>query len=445
MNDLLDPNDVLPNTLYAQRYIVTEQPGGRKHPVQALLGMMRADHWEAFRDEGMDYWSYPNANLVYADDGQHGPRYRDEGNICYRPATILPVRAPDAEMYGLLPQEVDQWTDNWTGYLGVETIPEICNPDDGFLVSANHLPIGGWWGHYGIGGTGETYRSWHIKDALQQQLDEGKISPRQNEAFHRDSQQIITDSLLSAAQWFEQNSRYVFTEEAKRSMDVLEKWNGEWRLDVPEFRLVAWESAGSNPIYRNFGQRLGQTYGGRPASIVLFFKRFNKDPESALNVTDRNGEHVNVQRAAFMYLNDTLTDLWNEATDGADPKACSESPARCLLPNTTEATVKYGTFLGTFKEWPMGPTYDLEVDHYGATHLDTVWSAQANSYSQAVQLGEPDETKTLVAPGNANNPDSPYFDNTLDDWIDGQHYATPMSQELVERSALEVRKLVYGQ
>ena len=115
----------------------------------------------------------------------------------------------------------------------------------------------------------------------------------------------------------------------------------------------------------------------------------------------------------------------------------------CLLPNQTLRTVKYGTYLTTFGDWPLGDHYNLEVEVNGAFGLDTVWSIEGNTYAQAVQLGNPDATQTIVGVGNADDPGSPYFDNTLEDWADGELYDTPFSQTLVEANALDSKSLYY--
>jgi len=48
-----------------------------------------------------------------------------------------------------------------------------------------------------------------------------------------------------------------------------------------------------------------------------------------------------------------------------------------------------------------------------------------------------------VAGGNSLNPDSPYFDNTVDEWVNGQHYSTPMDRRRIEATALEKTDLWY--
>ena len=450
VNELLPADQIEPNKLYAQRYIITEFLPGRSHPVEGLLGMMRADHWQAFRNEGLYHWSYPNANLVYADDGRMGPAPRATGNICYRPATMLPVRSANAPMYGLLPQDVQNWSDNWTGYLGIETIPEICNPDKGFLVSANHLPVGSWWGYYGLGGSGESARSFHIKHKVRELIAAGPISPRVNEALHRDAGVSKAWSFRDVSNYFAQHPDYAqdFSVHATLALEILNAWNGEARQDVREYRLLSWEDpeavgyTKSRPIDKFFWKNLKDIYGNRGSSIILFMKRFADSPDSALRVEDTDGARVDLHENAFKWVHTALKRYWNEATGLANPNTCVDDPVECLKSNETNYRVLFGTY-GTFKEWPLGTDHDFDVELLGAKSLATIWSIQGNIYSAAVQLGNPNATMTQVSVGNSDDPESPYFNNTVEEWADGQHRRTPMKQTLVEAQALEIYDLVY--
>jgi len=446
VNDLLNSEWIDDTKWYAQRYIITVKTADRVHPVQGLLGIMRADHWDTFRDNGINYWSYPNANLLYADDGTRGPVRRAEGNICYRPATVVPIRSDNASLYGVLPQDVAGADDLWTGYMGVETIPEICNPNKGFLVSANHLPIGSWWGHYGIGGSGDTNRSWHIKKDLQAMIDNGPIDPAANEAYHRDDRESHILAFREVAHWYEARPEFgSFNKRAQFALQILNQWSGISRLDEPEYRIIAWENPPmkARPVASEFSRNMKEAYGTRDSGLMLFLKRFTVDPESAFVVTLDNGEVLDLHDNGFQWVERALTRYWNEATDSTSPAQCPSDPMACLLPNQTLRTVKYGTYLTTFGDWPLGDHYNLEVEVNGAFGLDTVWSIEGNTYAQAVQLGNPDATQTIVGVGNADDPGSPYFDNTLEDWADGELYDTPFSQTLVEANALDSKSLYY--
>ena len=165
-------------------------------------------------------------------------------------------------------------------------------------------------------------------------------------------------------------------------------------------------------------------------------------PESALLLEDADGARVDLHENAFEWVHTALKRYWNEATGLANPSTCVADPFACLKSNETNYRVLFGTY-GTFKEWPLGPDHDFDVELLGAKSLSTIWSIKANIYSEAVQLGNPDATMTQVSVGNSDDPESPYFNNTVEEWAHGQHRRTPMEQTLVEAQALERYDLVY--
>ena len=93
--------------------------------VDAVLGMNRARDWAEFR-EALFLFAIPIQTFVYADV---------EGNIGFRVVGQVPLRRAGQ---GLLPQP--GWTPGtaWEGYIPMEELPELFNPDDGFIATANH-------------------------------------------------------------------------------------------------------------------------------------------------------------------------------------------------------------------------------------------------------------------------------------------------------------------
>jgi penicillin G amidase len=79
--------------------------------------------------KALNLWTTPVQNVVYADT---------EGNIGYTFAGKIPIRAKNK---GRLP--VPGWTDEyeWTGYTPFDALPHIINPDQGFIVTANHRVV----------------------------------------------------------------------------------------------------------------------------------------------------------------------------------------------------------------------------------------------------------------------------------------------------------------
>ncbi len=97
---------------------------------RAIWKMNRAQNWAAFRAAAQDF-NVPSQNLLYADV---------EGNIGYQAPGWLPIRLPGHD--GMLP--APGWTDDfeWQGYIPFEQLPYVFNPQEGYIVTANHAVAG---------------------------------------------------------------------------------------------------------------------------------------------------------------------------------------------------------------------------------------------------------------------------------------------------------------
>lgn len=113
------------NTGYALRWTALE-PGGLGAGY-ALLG--RAQNWEEFLAL-MRGVSGPAQNTVYADV---------DGNIGFAVAARIPIRKSGT---GAVPMPGDSDDHEWTGYIPFEQLPQLLNPPEGIIATANARVVG---------------------------------------------------------------------------------------------------------------------------------------------------------------------------------------------------------------------------------------------------------------------------------------------------------------
>ena len=159
------------------------------HSVRAGIDLMRAHTLEAYR-EALDHWVTPPVSAVYAgvdqDDG--------ESHIAFHSLLGIPERVPATrdgqDVTGRHPYDGSDSSQDWQGVLGLDWHPHVIDPPSGFVFSGNHLPAGSWYDAFvysGIGGNGDTYRSFEIRRRLTRLLADGPVEPSALHALHVDA------------------------------------------------------------------------------------------------------------------------------------------------------------------------------------------------------------------------------------------------------------------
>ncbi|MHC4228871.1 MAG: penicillin acylase family protein, partial [Planctomycetota bacterium] len=126
---------------------------------QGSLAMMRSgDVYEFQRAVGG--WRFPSANCVFGDS---------KGNIGYKTILALPIRSAKALLGARAAHEGWSSENDWQGILPHDLLPQVINPSQGWLVTANHRPIASFYPiSLGIstGSLGDTDRSWRLKERV---------------------------------------------------------------------------------------------------------------------------------------------------------------------------------------------------------------------------------------------------------------------------------------
>ena len=95
--------------------------------VKCFYGINTAKNWDEFKNSLKDF-CVPAQNFIYADI---------YGNIGYRAGGKIPVRKTNIEYSYIFPGEDEI---NWTGFIEFDKMPEVYNPPEGYIVTANTNP-----------------------------------------------------------------------------------------------------------------------------------------------------------------------------------------------------------------------------------------------------------------------------------------------------------------
>ncbi|MFC4782965.1 penicillin acylase family protein [Nocardioides sp. MAHUQ-72] len=152
----------------------------------AILELDLATDWDSFRAAASAF-AVPAQNLVYADT---------DGHIGYQAPGRIPIRKSGND--GQLP--VAGWLpeNDWTGdYVPFSGLPNVLDPDEGFIVTANQAVIGQDYPYRLTDDWDQGYRSQRIRDRLS---EEGELSVDEMLALQLDDRNpmgpVLTPFLL---------------------------------------------------------------------------------------------------------------------------------------------------------------------------------------------------------------------------------------------------------
>ncbi|PHA58031.1 penicillin acylase family protein [Bacillus wiedmannii] len=127
--------------------------------LEALLDINRSKNWEEFRNSLRKY-STPVLNFLFASE---------DGTIAYRVGGKIPIRNKGN---GLLPVPGCDDEFEWKGFIPFEELPEVVNPKQGFIVSANNKVIGDHYPYMIASSWDAPYRAKRINQMLRKSIAE---------------------------------------------------------------------------------------------------------------------------------------------------------------------------------------------------------------------------------------------------------------------------------
>ena len=189
--------------------------------MQSALRMARAREWDGFLAAARDFQS-PQQNMVYADV---------EGNIGFVAAGRVPIRKPANDLKGMAPAPGWLAKYDWDGTIPFEQLPRSFNPASGAVVTANHRITPPGYAHFISSEWQLPYRA----DRIQQLLD--AVPKHTVQSFARIQADVV--SLAMRELLPKLLATRPRSEEARKALDLLAKWDGAMAPDRAE-PLIAW-------------------------------------------------------------------------------------------------------------------------------------------------------------------------------------------------------------
>lgn len=220
--------------------------------IEAFLGLAEAKNWAEFK-AALSHYNAPSQNFVYADV---------DGNIGYMAPGKFPIRKPGHS--GLMPVPGDgNW--DWQGYLPQEEWPQVYNPKEGFIVTANNKVTAPGYPHTISLEWEEPYRAERIRQMI---LAKDKLSPEDMIAMQKDLKSLLYDAFRPVLE-----TLTPLSEAAGKWKAKLLAWDGVARPEQQEPSVFeAWYTE----LTRLPKKEVGQEFWEEPRYILSALK--SNDP-----------------------------------------------------------------------------------------------------------------------------------------------------------------------
>lgn len=402
---VISPQVVVSSLPVSLRWTLHE--GGRA--MEACYLLNKAQDWKSFR-EALRLFDTPSQNFTYADK---------HGNIGLYLGGKIPLRTREAALFPF-----PSWREggDWLGYLKEEQKPNIYNPEEGILVSANHKIVPPDYPFY-IGIDWDApFRANRIKELLGQKEQH---SVESFQALQADIYSKKAELIFPLIQQIEPTS-----EKLEQALDIFQDWD----FLMNSGNAPALYSAFMNYLPEaTFQDELGEDF----PSFDFFFRRKKAGTLRILFDADspwfddkgspeiENREDI-IQAALLRAFNHLSwmrgsPDQWDWARINA---------------------VRYRHILGRsllFRFFNLGShpsegdAFTVKVNYL--TPQETSWSA---SYRQIIDLSDWDLSLGVITSGQSGHFMSRFYDNQVPIWLKEAYHPQLFSSQGVEKNAYEI-------
>jgi penicillin amidase len=366
-----------------------------------------ARNWKEF-SQALRSFTAPTQNIVYADA---------DGHIGYHAAGVIPLRTSGD---GSVPYDGSTDEGEWTSYIPTEKLPQVFDPPDGIIVTANQRIVGTDYPYFLTHSWAQPYRARRIFDLLSQKP---KLTTDDFRKIQGDVYSIGLSSFAKNSAKILRPAVPVDDQKLRDVVDALEKWNGEVNADSSVAPLAYQMRAAFRT--RILTAALGP-------DLVKVFGWSNFETTADRIITDQSKDW-----------------LPKEFTTYADLlKACYADSRASLTKNlgADESKWKWGEMSRVRFQHPLAgaPLIGLQfaiapfpqngVGGLGAT----VNVGGSVSMRLIADPSDWDRTQHGITLGESGIPSNPHWKDQLDDWRNVTPRAFPFSKAAVEVATKEI-------
>lgn len=385
--------------------------------LDAVLGMVLARSWDEFR-EAVALFDMAPQNMVYADA---------DGNIGYQATGLIPIRGAGEGRY-----PAPGWSSkyDWQGFWPFDTLPWSFNPPSGMVVAANQpLARPDLIRHIGSDfDYGHRARRIHQLLADSLPLDTAAMS-----AMQFDHQDPAAGFLVPALTAFPARS-----EEAALMQELLTGWmrgDRPGQMDSDSAAAAAYAATWRHLLaltFDEFPEGHEAQGGSRYVEVIKSLLESPEDPWWDRAGTEHRQTRDQVLHQALEDAHAELVELigddpqrwrWGDIHTGVfNNSSLGESGVSLVeaVFNRRSNNVSGGSGIVNATQW-------IASDGYRTDGIP--------SFRMVIDLGDPDSSLSIHAPGQSGHAYHPHYDDLLEPWAVGEMQPFPWDRHAVESLA----------
>lgn len=376
---------------YALRWTALD---AKNQDLEAFFRLNRAKNWDDFKNALKTYGG-ATQNFVYADV---------KGNIGWYAAGKVPTRKTGD---GAFPYDGATDDGAWTGYIPFDELPNLYNPSEGFIVTANQRIVGNDYKYPQMSRDAATpWRARRIYDSLKsnQKITMDAVRDAQYDSLNLPVSNLAKEIVkLNAA--------------SPETLAVLKTWDGKMTADSKGAVLA-------NEIRDCLGNKIADENKPVPAAMIRERILWWAVPEkSARWLPAKFADYNALLKTCDAEARISLSDAKRAGADSS--KWTWGSVYKSRFPHPLAAAPLIGGQFAT-------PT--VEIDGSGQT--PNVGSAV--SMRHIASPGNWDATRHVIPLGQSGNPQSPFYKDQFEAWRTGTAAIFPFTKSAVEKAAKEV-------
>ncbi len=374
------------NTLFSMRWTANEPT----KELEAILTLNKAKDWDSF-EKGLEEFKAPAQNFVFADN---------KGNIAFKSNGSIPIRKKGN---GVLPVPGYLSEYSWSGYIPFNELPEINNPESGFIATANTNTTPEY-DRFVSNVWSQPYRKARIDEVLN---SKNKLTYQDMQSLQMDIKNLYAEEFLD--KMIENTDK---NEIKKEVFDILSNWNRNDDKDLAaplifhnwmiKLREVTFRDEMDKNVYKFMPHK--EHYSDELLRKVLL-----RGEDSLIY---RNG----IKHTLTTSLSETIDDLTKKHGSDISKWKWGNGHKLSFKHSLTTAVPILGVFLNP-KEIPISGS---RITVQAASHNEQGLVNHGASWRYVYDFKD-DSGYHIVGPGQSGHFMSSFYKNQVENWANGTY------------------------